>query len=1050
MLRDSLRGLLELSPRGLSDSQLLWRLNSAGLRFSSTEIINDLKSLIECGDITKSQTNLWILKSYTLKASVASENNRVENSAQNILSERLVPLRLRLVKTGTSFNFESSSENTQSAISLPPIKNVLSYLSATQRRDPRGRITQFEDTHSQAWQFTELSGNWWDQGQLQSNIAEVPENLQEALAKRHYSGTAAVGWPIALYHTDLGKVYVPALMLPCEWQIKDQKLIVEISPYPPTINPNWLKILVKKTNWNENSINDALFPEGENSDFVNVAERLKIVLASIGGKYLKPAQTNTSIKTEFDIVQNAAGIFFPTDSTFTQGAAKDLDALSNWSDEQLNKTALGSVFSSKHNDDLSTNVILSSVELTDNQVAATEAALSGPITLIQGPPGTGKSQVILSIINTAILTNKTVLFASKNHQALDEVEHRVRELTNNSEIFTRAKDWDGTQNISFLDSFKELAKSIPTGEAIQQFGTLIAQADKQRLTRLMSRKMDELNIQLSKLCEERAEVNSFLDPRTGKIKNSSFKNLSRIFRKIINLFGLKQIPTSQLLRNKLSLKELDDKILELTKVINKAEKNQRDVQISAFVDSRDVKEATKITSNETTKPSRETLSQIEKRIKEIEFGSTKSVKNLTLEDSRVLLDHRPIWAISNLSAHNRIPLFPAIFDYVVFDEASQSDIASALPLFARAKSAIIVGDPQQLRFIPELSKATEHALMDAADLPREGRYIFAQSVNSLFDFCAHLPTSKRFFLKDQFRSSPDLVHYLSDEFYPGKGLEGRKEDDKFKLPKSYKPGLTWTNVIGQTTRQDGGNINVPEAEQAIVELQKILKDETFKGSVGIISPFNAQVNLIQKLARKKLSEAEWSRLTLRVSTVDKFQGGEADLIIFSLVAAIGSERNALAFLNREKRRINVAVSRARALCIIIGDVEFAKRSGVNHLVRLAHRATQKNERVRPPFDSMWERRMDAAMTTRGIETFPQYSVGTRYLDFAVDPDGKKINVEVDGRIWHTDIDGNRKISDRMRDIELTARGWTVLRFWVHELEQDMESCLDRIEFALKQ
>jgi superfamily I DNA and/or RNA helicase len=414
------------------------------------------------------------------------------------------------------------------------------------------------------------------------------------------------------------------------------------------------------------------------------------------------------------------------------------------------------------------------------------------------------------------------------------------------------------------------------------------------------------------------------------------------------------------------------------------------------------------------------------------------------------LDHRPIWAISNLSAHNRIPLFPAIFDYVVFDEASQSDIASALPLFARAKSAIIVGDPQQLRFIPELSKATEHALMDAADLPREGRYIFAQSVNSLFDFCAHLPTSKRFFLKDQFRSSPDLVHYLSDEFYPGKGLEGRKEDDKFKLPKSYKPGLTWTNVIGQTTRQDGGNINVPEAEQAIVELQKILKDETFKGSVGIISPFNAQVNLIQKLAKKKLSEAEWSRLTLRISTIDKFQGGEADLIIFSLVAAIGSERNALAFLNREKRRINVAVSRARALCIIIGDVEFARRSGVNHLVRLAHRATQKNERVRPPFDSMWERRMDAAMTTRGIETFPQYSVGTRYLDFAVDPDGKKINVEVDGRIWHTDIDGNRKISDRMRDIELTARGWTVLRFWVHELEQDMESCLDRIEFALKQ
>jgi very-short-patch-repair endonuclease len=81
--------------------------------------------------------------------------------------------------------------------------------------------------------------------------------------------------------------------------------------------------------------------------------------------------------------------------------------------------------------------------------------------------------------------------------------------------------------------------------------------------------------------------------------------------------------------------------------------------------------------------------------------------------------------------------------------------------------------------------------------------------------------------------------------------------------------------------------------------------------------------------------------------------------------------------------------------------------------------------------------------------FPQFPVGTRYLDFALDPNGRKIDVEVDGRRWHTDASGNRKVADILRDREMNTRGWKVLRFWVHELANDMEGCVDRIERALK-
>lgn len=89
--------------------------------------------------------------------------------------------------------------------------------------------------------------------------------------------------------------------------------------------------------------------------------------------------------------------------------------------------------------------------------------------------------------------------------------------------------------------------------------------------------------------------------------------------------------------------------------------------------------------------------------------------------------------------------------------------------------------------------------------------------------------------------------------------------------------------------------------------------------------------------------------------------------------------------------------------------------------------------------------MHAALRRRGLEAIPQYPVGSRYLDLALDPEGRKLDVEVDGRRWHANPDGERKSADHLRDRELIARGWKVRRFWVHELAADMENCIDIIE-----
>jgi very-short-patch-repair endonuclease len=444
-----------------------------------------------------------------------------------------------------------------------------------------------------------------------------------------------------------------------------------------------------------------------------------------------------------------------------------------------------------------------------------------------------------------------------------------------------------------------------------------------------------------------------------------------------------------------------------------------------------------------TTPSRSEAVALSQRLKDLEFNSRARRPQLTAEDARLVLRHRPVWAISTLSVSSRVPLVAGLFDYVIFDEASQCDIASALPLLGRARSAVIVGDPTQLGFIPQLSQRQEHALMDAAGLGRSGRHLVAQSNNSLFAFVRQRDVAQWHFLADQFRSTPDIVAYLNDEFYEGRLLPSQ-DPRRVRLPNGYKPGIAWHDVPGQASREDGGSVNHSEADAILQVLTEMIRERGFTGSIGVLSPFNSQVGLLIRRIRAAITEPEQERVKLRVSTIDKFQGGEVDVILFSLVVAEGVHAATLGFYARERRRLNVAISRARALCLIFGDKSFVQRSGIALLVRLAE-WTGRPSKPRQTFDSEWERRIFEAMRRRGLDPIPQYPVAGRYLDFALDPEGCRLDLEVDGRRWHADPDGNRKLSDRLRDRALIALGWKVRRFWVHELADNMEQCLDVIE-----
>ena len=137
----------------------------------------------------------------------------------------------------------------------------------------------------------------------------------------------------------------------------------------------------------------------------------------------------------------------------------------------------------------------------------------------------------------------------------------------------------------------------------------------------------------------------------------------------------------------------------------------------------------------------------------------------------------------------------------------------------------------------------------------------------------------------------------------------------------------------------------------------------------------------------------------------------------------------------------------------MGNRSWAAQSGIPHLESLAVPPKVASRPKDPfqspwyPHESPWEKILFDALMQRGIKAEPQYPVLGRRLDFALvkkDKNGLKIDIEVDGDRYHRNPDGSRKRDDVWRDIQLQGAGWKVMRFWVYQLREDLNKCVDKI------
>lgn len=826
-------------------------------------------------------------------------------------------------------------------------------------------------------------------------------------------------------------------------------------------------------------------------------------------------------------IYNAAVMVLADRSPFTVGLERELADLRSASDSDIAQSALGVLLGAPGTRVVVDGPLLEPAPLNAEQRTAVRQAMGEPLTVITGPPGTGKSQVVTAILVNAAWRGLRVLFASKNNKAVDVVMQRVNELTPRPimlRLGTRALQEQLAQQITTILSampteddrrnYDVTLRQLETqrqllNECANETNSLVNLRNKvDRLERaaeearkLLSPEMFQ-NAENIALSDAKIVVASLREAlrrasRTNApfmqqvfwlfIKNARERDVKLAAdraRAVLQPYGFADIrdaePAALLTETTRYIELLDAAVLYKTTLHELS--NTKDPGALANMLTTQTRALAKISSeawnnwaallpdrlNEADRAALGDYAAVLRTItRSDEEGATIAKQiwaryyKLASKTTKAL----PCWAVTSLSARGRVPFTSSDFDILVIDEASQCDIASALPLLYRAKRAVIIGDPQQLRHISRLSQQKDQALMVKHDILEKPGLSWGYRANGLYDLAAARAKSDSIVvLRDHHRSHEDIIAFSNKFFYGGKL---RVATDYRRLKRPDGPAVRWIDVRGKTVRPaSGGAINEPEARAVVEELRRIAITQRFSGEMGVVTPFRAQANLISELVTRDdaLAPISASRNFI-ADTAHGFQGDERDLILFSPVVSDGTPTGAIGFLKSQGNLFNVGITRARGALVVVGDAAVCGACDIEYLRAFARFVFERSEHTnrpspqelakdtgrayppvaRPELVSDWERVFYSALVDAGIRPIPQYCVDQYILDFAlVRPNGRRLNIEIDGERYHRDWDGELVRRDQLRNLRLIEMGWDVLRLWVYEVRDSLPESVDRV------
>jgi predicted RecB family nuclease len=247
-------------------------------------------------------------------------------------------------------------------------------------------------------------------------------------------------------------------------------------------------------------------------------------------------------------------------------------------------------------------------------------------------------------------------------------------------------------------------------------------------------------------------------------------------------------------------------------------------------------------------------------------------------------------------------------DCLVIDEAGQISLADAIALSTAARNLVLLGDPLQLA---QVSQGTHP--------PGSGCSV----LEHLLGEETTISTDRGVFLEETRRMHPDVCRFVSEAIYEGRL---RWEPSCERQAVEAAGPLSGTGVRSIPVAHEGNTRESPAEAAAVAEAIESLAGADFTNREGktselqpsqimVVTPYNAQVRCLRECLDDCGLQA------VNVGTVDKFQGQEAAVVFFSMATSSGTDiPRGVEFLY-SRNRLNVAVSRAQCLAVLVASPE---------------------------------------------------------------------------------------------------------------------------------
>ncbi len=1174
-ISDEILAFLKNSPKPLTATDLSVKLRVSSQRLPEYEILRELRSLRKEG-LVRLEGGSWKATSPFAKKSAIQQTTLPKARSRTKITKKPLtdvwsPSKSRLFGATVNIEAQPSSEPIPQSSEKPDFsgpwgtfRKLLGYYVDCVRNDEGCEVSGLLQDYGDRFIFLNQVGTWYPRPgrpwRLSLPLGPNLQNFIKRVALLGDGGVLVLGYPFQIFARPAGNgpetVFVkPIFTYQLLWQPKVNTLQLWNDDPCPEINLDWLMYALKNPDQQKMFLAtcglmdrgriDESFGDGSQFSYAPDLSTLASGISSFFGDSirdpLRPDCVSAAALPSKPLsgIYNRAVLMTGNRTRYTKSLLKELNKITTCKDEDLDSTALKFIFKARdtsrgktgseqsqagHNEDVHEGLVVDTCPLNGDQREAVASLLSKNVSVITGPPGTGKSQVVSAAMVNVRLLDKTAIFASRNHKALDSVVYRLVSGDNKPLIVRANSKEDSFLKFGFLEALSQLlvaehdegAKDKWAG-VNAQFANLLkkrgylgieanrAQDLKDRLGSLeqdmgdMSKswspdatlelrkepqnfpteKLRELDQAIGMLRQTKYHSGFFnrffwwikglwLHPKAIHIEqilsryfngwpldvsNKSFRGLKKVADQLPRLLKAEEFCSLQV-----KAKPIVDELQELPLIEDIVQKiaqlSDRLAELSPQAISLHLNRCTGLpheADREEFSALKSALRGLDNPVSDKADRETVKIALNTLLPS--LLKHFPLWAVTNLAIGSRIPLIPGLFDLAILDEASQCDIPSAIPIIFRAKRVGVVGDPHQLSHSTKLNRTRDSLLRKRHAVVQLKEQRFSYPDNSLYDLFSQTNEINPVFLKDTYRSVENIAEYSNQIFYGGR-LRVATMADRLRIPKNVKPGIHWTEILSEIKSGGPSGCFAPQEIEAVIKsVREILVENQFEGTLGVVTPFRQQANRLQDRIYEEVPVEIRRAAQVIVDTAHGFQGDERDVIILSLCAGPEMPRGSRAFLRETANLMNVGVSRARAVLHIVGNRSWAAQSGIPHLESLAVPPKMAFRPEGPfqspwyPHESPWEKILFDALMQKGIEAEPQYPVLGRRLDLGLVKKGKngiKIDIEVDGDRYHRNPDGSRKRDDVWRDIQLQGAGWKVMRFWVYQLREDLDKCVDKI------